>query len=75
MARIMWCIVAVALLVAFFIWGISESNKAERADCEKEIMVKEVEVIKYVTKEKAQIWTRPSVGLSVSLKRMRNSEL
>lgn len=67
------------VVLGFLAWGFYGKGKgmAEKDCAEAKIVevIKEKEVIKYVEKEKAQIWTRPSVGLSITFKRMRNGEL
>ena len=65
----------VFLLVLYFLWGIGQSRQAVKAECEKEIIIKEVEVIKYVQKEKAKIYARPHAGRSDLLRLMHENKL
>ena len=72
----------VAFLLFFFWWGVSQKETAVRAVVEKECeeaktveIIKEVEVIKYVTKEKAKIYSKPNATRSELLSLMHNSKL
>lgn len=59
----------VAALGAFFLWGVGQKGLAERNKAQKECVeekivevIKEKEVVKYVTKEKAEIWSAPNAS-------------
>ncbi|MDR1694124.1 MAG: hypothetical protein LBR70_02905 [Lactobacillaceae bacterium] len=63
------------LCVLYFLWGVKESNKAVRADCEKEIVIKEKERIKYVYRAKEKIYSEPNAGRDVLLMLMCSGKL
>lgn len=76
------CIIIATALVAFFMWGVSQKGLAEKNKAQKECMeekivevVKEKEVIKYVYKEKAEIWSAPNAERSDLLKLMYEDKL
>lgn len=62
------------LCAAFYYLGRSHAEVKIVKEQGKEI-IKEVEVIKYVEKEKAQIWAKPNAGRNDLLKLMHNGEL
>ena len=57
--RIMLCFAVAALCVASYFLGRSHAEVKIIKEKGEEI-IKEVEVIKYVEKEKAQIWSKPN---------------
>lgn len=62
------------LCTAFYFLGRSHAEVKIVREQGKEI-IKEVEVIKYVEKEKAQIWSKPNANRTELLKLMHDSEL
>lgn len=62
------------LCTAFYFLGRSHSEIKIIREKGEEI-VKEVEVIKYVEKEKAKIWSKPNDSRDVLLKRMSEGKL
>ena len=68
-------IAAVIALLALVVWAVSRNNAAVRLKCEKETIVKEVEVIRYVTKEAAKVQSRPDVGRDNMLRLYSQSAL
>lgn len=63
-----------ALCAAFYFLGRSHSEiKIVREKGEE--IIKEVEVVKYVEKEKAKIWSKPNDSRDALLKRMYNGQL
>lgn len=62
------------LCAACYFLGRSHSEVKIIREKGKEI-IKEVEVIKYVEKEKAKIWAKPNANRDDLLKLMRNGEL
>lgn len=69
-------VVILIIITAFFSErkGFADGQR-DCAEARVVEVVKEVEVVKYVYKEKAKIWTRPSVVLAHSLERMRKFEI
>lgn len=70
----MWILYTVCLCAACYYLGRSHSEVKIIHEKGKEI-IKEVEVIKYVEKEKAKIWSKPNAGRNELLKLMHNGEL
>lgn len=62
------------LCAAFYYLGRSHSEVRIIRE-QGEAIIKEVEVIKYVEKEKAKIWSKPNAGRNELLKLMHNGEL
>ena len=59
--RLVLCIIVAALCLASYLLGRSHAEvKIVRQKGEE--IIKEVEVIKYVQKEKAQIWGKPNAS-------------
>lgn len=72
-----WIIYSVFIFIlclACYFLGRSHSEVKIIREKGKEI-IKEVEVIKYVEKEKAKIWAKPNAGRDDLLKLMHNGEL
>lgn len=63
-----------ALCAACYMLGRSHSEVKIIKEQGKEV-IKQVEVIKYVEKEKAKIWVKPNVGRADLLNLMRGGEL
>lgn len=75
MNKILLFLFVITIVGAYFFWGINQSNKATKADCEKEIVIKEKEVIKYVTSKKSDIYAVPNSSRSELLKLMSENKL
>ena len=63
-----------ALCAACYMLGRSHSEVKIIKEQGKEV-IKQVEVIKYVEKEKAKIWVKPNAGRADLLNLMRGGEL
>lgn len=64
----------IALCIACYMLGRSHSEVKIIKEQGKEI-IKEVEVIKYVEKEKAKIWSQPNADRDDLLKLMQSGQL
>lgn len=65
----------VLILIVYFLWGVEQKSQAVKAECEKEIIVKEKEVIKYVSNQKSSIYAKPNASRSSLLEFMQHNKL
>ena len=68
-------IVKVVVILAMITTLCFAFYKLGKSNAKIEIVTKEIEVIKYVEKKKANIYTKPNASRSELIKRMRNGML
>lgn len=75
MSRYLYFIVGAILIILLFVWGVKQSNKAAKENCEKETIVKEKEIIKYVDRKKSHIYAVSNISRNQLLKLMSENKL